>query len=73
MKNKIIFKGVERNCQPISFTKLLVEYAHLSLKQARDIRLRIADLEEVEIEVESYVANIIINKSESFGFHCRIG
>jgi len=65
---KVIFKGWRVGMRKIPFTMLLKERAGLSLKQARDIKTKVLDNEEIAISVDNIeIARAIAVEADKLG------
>lgn len=71
---KIIFEGWEVGMRKIPFTKLLNEKAGLTLKEAKNLKDRLVDYNEViTVEVENYnLASEIVQEAQRLKVKCRI-
>jgi len=70
---KIIFHGWEIGMRPLAFYYFLHEKTNLTLREAREIRLKISENEVVELEVQDpEIANEILEKSLEFGVKAGI-
>ena len=65
---KVVFKGWRVGMRKIPFTMLLRQRAGLSLKQARDIKTKVLDNEEVVIFVDNIeIARTIAVEADKLG------
>jgi hypothetical protein len=71
---KIVFEGWEHGMRKIPFTKLLNEKAGLSLIEAKKIKDRLVDENQViEIEVDNInIAKIIVEEAQNLKVRSRL-
>jgi len=74
MKNKVTFKGWKVGMQKIPFTKLLNEKGNLSLREAKSVKDRLVNDDEIitlEFKDEDE-AKIIYKESKELGVICEL-